>query len=328
VSEEEYIAIVGEIFDGYTEFYFKGEPVYLKHFSIRDQRYIHKYYNRYKNLAINKGISTEEQALNNLKKDGLWSNDDDDKISFCELELDSLRDNLLNVYLPSQKKSLQEALDEKQKELNILKIKRKEVIGTTAEDFASSRSNEEFIRYILFKDQDLKKHLFTEEEFGELDDKDITSLVKQNSNCSSRLGEELIQESVLRDFFNMYLSQTEDVSSFYGKPIIHLSVYQLKLALYARVFYNIFQYNDDIPNGIKKDPSALLRFAESKRNGQGNKTLSKIRNQDSGATAVFGATKEDLSYVDSQAKQINLNDEVKKKGGRLNMDDMIKLMGE
>lgn len=328
MSEEEYIAIVGEIFDGYTEFYFKGEPVYLKHFSIRDQRYIHKYYNRYKNLAINKGISTEEQALNNLKKDGLWSNDDDDKISFCELELDSLRDNLLNVYLPSQKKSLQEALDEKQKELNILKIKRKEVIGTTAEDFASSRSNEEFIRYILFKDQDLKKHLFTEEEFGELDDKDITSLVKQNSNCSSRLGEELIQESVLRDFFNMYLSQTEDVSSFYGKPIIHLSVYQLKLALYARVFYNIFQYNDDIPNGIKKDPSALLRFAESKRNGQGNKTLSKIRNQDSGATAVFGATKEDLSYVDSQAKQINLNDEVKKKGGRLNMDDMIKLMGE
>jgi hypothetical protein len=302
--------------------------VYLKHFSIRDQRYIHKYYNRYKNLAINKGISTEEQALNNLKKDGLWSNDDDDKISFCELELDSLRDNLLNAYLPSQKKSLQETLDEKQKELNILKIKRKEVIGTTAEDFASSRSNEEFIRYILFKDQDLKKHLFTEEEFGELDDKDITSLVKQNSNCSSRLGEELIQESVLRDFFNMYLSQTEDVSSFYGKPIIHLSVYQLKLALYARVFYNIFQYNDDIPNGIKKDPSALLRFAESKRNGQGNKTLSKIRNQDSGATAVFGATKEDLSYVDSQAKQINLNDEVKKKGGRLNMDDMIKLMGE
>jgi hypothetical protein len=328
VSEEEYIAIVGEIFDGYTEFYFKGEPVYLKHFSIRDQRYIHKYYNRYKNLAINKGISTEEQALNNLKKDGLWSNDDDDKISFCELELDSLRDNLLNAYLPSQKKSLQETLDEKQKELNILKIKRKEVIGTTAEDFASSRSNEEFIRYILFKDQDLKKHLFTEEEFGELDDKDITSLVKQNSNCSSRLSEEFIQESVLRDFFNMYLSQTEDVSSFYGKPIIHLSVYQLKLALYARVFYNIFQYNDDIPNGIKKDPSALLRFAESKRNGQGNKTLSKIRNQDSGATAVFGATKEDLSYVDSQAKQINLNDEVKKKGGRLNMDDMIKLMGE
>jgi hypothetical protein len=328
VSEEEYIAIVGEIFDGYTEFYFKGEPVYLKHFSIRDQRYIHKYYNKYKNIAMNKGIPTEEEALNNLKKDGLWSDEDNDKISFCELELENLKDNLLNAFLPSQKKSLEEAVDEKQKELNILKIKRKEVVGTTAEDFASSRSNEEFIRYILFKDESLKKHLFTEGEFSELDDRDLMFLVKQNSNCSIRLNEEFIQESVLRDFFNMYLSQTEDVSAFYGKPIIHLSVYQLKLALYSRVFYNIFQYNDDIPNGIKKDPAALLRFAESKRNGGNNKTLSKIRNQDAGATAVFGATKDDLSYVDSQAKQINLNDEVKKKGGSLNMDDMIKLMGE
>jgi len=253
VSEEEYIAIVGEIFDGYTEFYFKGEPVYLKHFSIRDQRYIHKYYNKYKNLAINKGIPTEEEALNNLKKDGFWSKDDDFKISSLEIELDNLKDSLLNTILPSQKKALQETINKRQKELNIFKIKRKEVVGATAEDFASSRSNEEFIRYVLFKDQDLKKHIFTEEEFCELDYKYITSLVKQNSNCSSRLSEELIQESVLRDFFNMYLSQTEDVSSFYGKPIIHLSVYQLKLALYARVFYNIVQYNDDIPNGIKKD---------------------------------------------------------------------------
>ena len=328
MSEEEYIAIVGEIFDGYTEFYFKGEPVYLKHFSIRDQRYIHKYYNKYKNLAINKGIPTEDEALNNLKKDGLWSKDDDFKISSLEVELDNLKDSLLNTILPSQKKALQETIAERYKELNIFKIKRKEVVGTTAEDFASSRSNEEFIRYILFKDQDLKKHLFTEEEFGELDDKDITSLVKQNSNCSSRLGEELIQESVLRDFFNMYLSQTEDVSSFYGKPIIHLSVYQLKLALYARVFYNIFQYNDDIPNGIKKDPSALLRFAESKRSGGNNKVLSKIKDKDSGATTLFGATKEDLQEVIPDTPTISLSDHIKNSGGTLNMDDMIKLMGE
>jgi hypothetical protein len=328
VSEEEYIAIVGEIFDGYTEFYFKGEPVYLKHFSIRDQRYIHKYYNKYKNLAINKGIQTEEEALNNLKKDGLWSKDDDYKISSIEMELENLKDSLLNIILPSQKKALQETIDERQKELNILKIKRKEVVGTTAEDFASSRSNEEFIRYILFKDQDLKEHLFTEEEFGELDDKDIISLVKQNSNCSNRLSEELIQESVLRDFFNMYLSQTEDVSSFYGKPIIYLSVYQLKLALYAKVFYNIFQYNDDIPNTIKKDPSALLRFAESKRSGGNNKVLSKIKDNDSGATTLFGATKDDLQEIIPDAPTISLSDHIKNSGGTLSMEDMIKLMGE
>lgn len=328
MSEEEYIAIVGEIFDGYTEFFFKGEPVYLKHFSIRDQRYIHKYYNKYKNIAVNKGIPTEEEALNQLKQDDLWSSNDDHKISSIELELNNLKDSLLNTILPSQKKVLQENINERQKELNILKIKRKEVVGTTAEDFANTRANEEFIRYILFKDQELKEHLFTEEQFGDLDDEDVAILLKQNSSCSNRLNEELIQESVLRDFFNMYLSQTEDVSSFYGKPIVQLSVYQLKLALYARVFYNIFQYNDDIPNGIKKDPSALLRFAESKRSGGNNKVLSKVKDKNSGATTLFGATKEDLQEIIPDAPTISLSDHIKNSGGTLSMEDMIKLMGE
>lgn len=328
MSEEEYIAIVGEIFDGYTEFFFKGEPVYLKHFSIRDQRYIHKYYNKYKNIAVNKGIPTEEEALNQLKQDDLWSSNDDHKISSIELELNNLKDSLLNTILPSQKKVLQENINERQKELNILKIKRKEVVGTTAEDFANTRANEEFIRYILFKDQELKEHLFTEEQFGDLDDEDVAILLKQNSSCSNRLNEELIQESVLRDFFNMYLSQTEDVSSFYGKPIVQLSVYQLKLALYARVFYNIFQYNDDIPNGIKKDPSALLRFAESKRSSGNNKVLSKVKDKNSGATTLFGATKEDLQEIIPDAPTISLSDHIKNSGGTLSMEDMIKLMGE
>ena len=328
MSEEEYISIVGEIFDGYTEFSFKGSPVYLKHFSIRDQRYIHKYYDKYKNIAIDKGIFTEEEALQNLKDDDLWSKEDDEKISLSESELNNLKDSLLNVILPSQKKALEKSIDECQKELNILKSKRKEVIGSTAEDFGLSRSNEEFLRYILFKDQDLKNNLFTEEEFGNLDDQEISYLIKQNADCSSRLNEQLIQESVLRDFFNMYLSQTESMSAFYGKPIIHLSVYQLKLALYARVFNNIFQYNDDIPNIMKKDPVALLRLSESKRSGSNNKVLSKIKDTSSGATTLFGATKEDMQELIPDGNSVSLSDHIKNNGGSLSMEDMIKLMGE
>jgi len=51
VTEEEYIGIVGEIFDGYTDITFQGKTVYIKHFSIRDQRYIHRFYNKYKSIA-------------------------------------------------------------------------------------------------------------------------------------------------------------------------------------------------------------------------------------------------------------------------------------
>jgi len=325
VTEEEYIGIVGEIFDGYTEFDYFGQTAYLKHFSIRDQRYIHRFYDKYKNIAINKGIPTEKEMLEQLREDGLWSDKDDLKISSLEFEVDNLAAAKRDLYLPSQKESYQKSIDEKNQELYRLKTIRKDVMGRTAEEYASSRSNEEFIRYIIYKDADLKDHLFDDDEFSELTDTQITALLLQNQECSRRLGEDNIQHCVLRDFFNMYLSQTEDVSSFYGKPIIHLSIFQLKLALYARIFFNIFQYNEDLPENMKKDPAAILRFSESKRAGKSSD--SKSKNSDSGATAVFGATRDDLDFVDPNAKKISLNDEISKQGGSLNMEQLMELMG-
>lgn len=325
MTEEEYIGIVGEIFDGYSEFEFFGVPIYLKHFSIRDQRYIHRFYDKYKNIAINKGIPCEDDSLKQLRLDGLWSDEDDLKIATLENEIENLKQSKQHLLLPSQKDAYQKDIDEKTTDLLRLKLQRKDVVGKTAEDYATSRSNEEFIRYILYKDYTLKEHFFTEKEFENLSDNEIGTLLKYNRLCGERLNEQMIQEAVLRDFFNMYISQTEDVSAFYGKPIISLSVYQLKLALYARIFFNIFQYNEDIPEGIKKDPSAILRFSESKKSQSSNK--SKIKQADNGATAVFGATKEDLSFVDSQAKQINLTSEITKNGGALNMEQLMNLMG-
>ena len=154
--EEEYIGIVGEIFDGYTEFEFENQTVYLKHFSIRDQRYIHQFYEKYKKLAVKKGIPTEDEMLVRLKKDGLWDEKDDVKIDNLEKQIENLRETQRHIFLPSQKESLQKQIEQATQELLHLKIRRKEVVGRTAEDFASTRSNEEFIRYIIYKDPQLK----------------------------------------------------------------------------------------------------------------------------------------------------------------------------
>ena len=325
MSEEEYIGIVGEIFDGYTELNYFGTPVYLKHFSIRDQRYIHRFYEKYKSIASSRGIPQEKEMLLQLRNDGLWSDEDDLKIINLESEIESLKQTKKSLSLPSQKESFQKDIDEKTQELFKIKLNRKEIVGKTAEDYGSSRSNEEFIRYIIYKDPELKDHLFTDEEFINLDDDKIAELLNQYSKCTNKLTEDVIQECVLRDFFNMYLSQTEDISAFYGKPIIHLSVFQLKLAIYARIFSNIFQYHDDVPDSIKKDPSALLRFAESKKTSKEGRSSS--RDTDGGATAVFGATREDLEFVDSNAKKISLSDELAKQGGVMDMEQLMKLMG-
>jgi hypothetical protein len=322
LNEELYISIIGEVFDGYTEIFFNGDPVYIKHYNIRDQRYIQKYYEKYKNVAIKKGLETEEQRLSEIKKDGIWSDDDDLKITNLEFEIKNLSNTQKKVFLPSQKESIGKDIESKTLDLYNLKNKKRELIGKTAEEYASSRSNEEMLRYFIFKDKNLTENLFTEDEFSELDDTELLFFMSEQAKVNTRLCELNIQKAVLRPFFSMYLSQCENIKDFYDKAIVLLSVYQLKTALFAKMFFNIFQYVEDIPDHIKDDPEKLLAYSDSQR----NKNSGGI-DENSDASAVFGATNEDMKAISGNAKQISLKDELDKNGGKLNMEQMMKLAG-
>ena len=322
MNEELYISIIGEVFDGYTEIFFNGDPVYIKHYNIRDQRYIQKYYEKHKNAAIKKGLETEEERLIEIKKDGIWLDNDDLKISNLELEINNLSTTQKKIFLPSQKESMSKDIESKKIEIYILKNKKRELIGKTAEEYASSRSNEEMLRYFIFKDRDLTENLFTEDEFSELDDTELLFFMNEQAKVNARLSELNIQKAVLRPFFNMYLSQCENIKDFYDKAIVLLSVYQLKTALYARMFFNIFQHVEDIPDHIKDDPEKLLAYSDSKRNNNSGGI-----DENSDASAVFGATKEDMKVISGNTKQISLKDELDKNGGKLNMEQMMKLAG-
>ena len=80
MKEEFYISLIGEAFDGYTENCLGDRTVYIKHVNIRDQRYLHKYYEKYKNKALSKGVETEEDRIKYVLKEGLWEEKDDMKI--------------------------------------------------------------------------------------------------------------------------------------------------------------------------------------------------------------------------------------------------------
>ncbi len=323
MTEEEYIGIVGEIFDGYTDVTYEGKTVYIKHFSIRDQRYIHRFYNKYKSIAESKGIPSEKEMLDSLREDGLWNDDDDRKIINLEEELDGLRSSKRASFLPSQKKHIQDAVESKHRDLYFLLTKKAELVGKTSERYGSQRSNEEFIRYLIYSDAKCLQHFFTDEQFANLSEEELDFFIKENDAIGKRLNESNIQHVVLRDFFNMYMSQTEDISSFYGKPIIELSVYQLKLAIYAKIFFNMFQHHEEIPERMKQDPEAIFDFVERKKNNNSKG----YANNEKGASAIFGATKEDLEAIDPNARAISLSDEIAKSGGVMNMDQLIELMG-
>jgi len=67
-----------------------------------------------------------------------------------------------------------------------------------------------------------------------------------------------------------------------------------------------------------------MAYSESQRNKNSNK--GGLRD-DADASAVFGATKEDMDTVAKDSKSISLSEAAKEAGGKLDMKQMMRLAG-
>jgi hypothetical protein len=297
--------------------------LFFRHFCLRDQNSISLSFEKYKNAAIKKGIETQEQIYKRLKEENSWSDDDDIKVAELESYINNLKKTKDKLLLPSQKESHQTLIDEEQLKLNNLLISKKELTGITAEDYANKMANEEFLRLLLYKDNSLKELAFSDDDFGSLDTNEIIKISDNYFKISENLNDENIQKIVLQDFFNMYISSCENSYNFFGKFIHEMTAYQMKLLLYGRIFHNIFQYNEDIPENLRKDPKAIFGYVDSK------KAREKYQNEvkDSDGSILFGATEKDVNILDPSAKKISLSEELAKNGGSLSMEQMMELMG-
>jgi hypothetical protein len=312
-----------EIFDGYSRFDFNGQTLFFRHFCLRDQYLISSNYEKYKSIAINKGIETEAEIYERLKKDETWTEDDNLKIAELETYISNLKKTKKKLFLPSQMEQHQKIIDEEQEKLNNLNNRKRELVSVTAESYANKMANEEFLRLLIHEDAVSKKLRFSEEEFGELDSSEIKIISSAYLEASERFSEDNIQKIVLEDFFNMYLSCCENAHAFYGKFIHELTAFQMKLLLFGKIFNNIFQYNDDIPESIRKNPKAIFNFIESK------KTREKYQAEasDSDGSMIFGATQQDIEILDPNAKKPSLSSLIEKNGGSLSMEQMMNLLG-
>lgn len=312
-----------DIFDAKTAFDLNGQMLFFRHFSIRDHNNISILTSKYKKIGIKKGLETEEQIYERLKNNKDWSNDDDLKIAELENYISNLKKTKEKLFLPSQKENHQKTIDEEQTKLNSLLSKKNELTGISVEAYAQKMANEEFLRSLIYKDENIKELKYSYEDFGCLTSEEISEISKIYFKITEELSDLNIQNIVLQDFFNVYLSCCDNPYYFFGKFINQLTVYQMKLCLYGKVFNNIFQYHNDIPDDLRKDPQGIFDFVDSKKLRENFQSKSK-----DGTSVVFGATQKDLDILDPTAQKISLSEEIKKSGGSLNMEQMMKLMGQ
>ena len=299
---------------------------YIKHITIFEQSEIEEAREEYFKLAQGQGLPTVEEALVSLYDEDLWTKAEENLIKQEELFVKKLVDQKKNTYLKSQIDSFNAQIEQSLKKINDLKNKRNSFLGNTCENFADQKMTENFIKETFYKDQELKIKFFKDDEFDELTVQDLSRLIGFYNLVNKKTSDLNIQKMVLQDFFSYYISYSEDPIHFFGKPVAVLSLNQIKTLLYARYFKNIFANNDKIPEEFKKDPEKIIDYVNA--NEKAKKLQEKTK--DGQAQSIVGATKEDYEYLNmtrGNTKQLSLKEQAKKKGGSLDMKDLMELMG-
>lgn len=140
-----------------------------------------------------------------------------------------------------------------------------------------------------------------------------------------RFGDDNIQKAVLQDFFSLYLPFCEKPFDFYGRPVVQMTIFQQKLLAWGRCFSSIFQNVDKIPDSIRKDPQALLDFADRSRNKD---KLSNSGKNKEGSTSFVMGTREDAESMAGDGVEVgDLAEELKKNNGFLSQSQLMQKMG-
>lgn len=325
MDPKEYRGLFKEIVDGFSAYYVGEKKRFIKHQSTSDLVDFDQVYQMHFDRAIARGLPTEEEIFSDLEKEGVWSKSDDAEIETQKFYLQSLVKNKKNIYLKSALQRVNEQIKEAEKKLNELTSQKENLISNSSERYATNRANDFYMFNSFYKTQDLDEPLYTQEEFENISTKEVTTLVRIYNSFHTKFSEKKIQHLAIQDFYKIYYSFSESTMDFFGIPVVKLNNFQLNLLIYTRIFKNIFEMNDDIPDKIKKDPEALLDYANS---SEAREEVKGKMNDSSSASTIVGATKEDLEELGMNTSNgTSLHEAAKKKGGSLSMKDLMDIGG-
>lgn len=318
-------SVFSEICQGFSVLNHPIGTFYIKHLNYSDQAELEDLRDLFFNQAKKRGLPTIEDSLNNLEEEGLWTKHKEESLKQEESFVAKLISNKKNIYLKSQLDKINSQIEEASKKINYLKNERNSLLGNTCENHADQKVTEEFLKLSLFKDESLKELFFCDETFDDLDASEISDLVIKYNNLTSSFSDSFLQKLVLEDFFSYYMPFSEDPIHFFGIPVVKMTYNQLRLLIYARYFKNLLQSSEKIPEEYRKDPEKLIDYVNANE-----KAKNRTDSDDGTASSIVGATKEDYEYLNmnkKDSKTVDLSEEAKKKGGTLNMQDLMKMMG-
>ena len=309
-----------DIVFGWSEIQYRAESAYLKHLSVFDQVDIEEVRNSFFKKAKDRGLPTKSDALQRLKEEEMWTSHDDFKIKEQEDYLIHAENTKKELYLKKEIDRANEEIHEVRRKILLFEAQKEELLGQTCEKYADSRVSDHYIVRSLYRDRTISETYYNQEEVDEMTRSEMTEIVRLYNTAYGVFDDINIQKVVLQDFYQPYMPFCENVNNMFSKPLFELSINQVKLIIYSRMFKNIFENYSKIPDRIRTNPEKIIDYVNAQE-----KAKDKLKNFDKdGASTLVGAKKEDYEYLGVANSQENtLSAKLKEKGGKMDMKDLM-----
>lgn len=209
-----------EISKGFSELEISGTLCYIKHPTMEDFERNGELYERYLEKAKKMGVPTKEEVLDSLNKEGLWTFEEENEIEKIKIEQDNLKKTLKNLVLDQEKIPIKKKIKEVSEKLKKITEKRDSLIPQTAEAYANKKSNEEYLRFSIFKQKDLSELYYSEDEFNEIEIDELIKIFLKYNQSLNKFSEDNIMKIAVSDFLLTYLIYMEKIKAIFLRSIL------------------------------------------------------------------------------------------------------------
>ncbi len=236
--------LYSQIVSGYTTAFLDSNKLFIKHFSDNEFSSYEEDYEIFLEEAHEKGLTSEKERVEEIIKQEHWSQEEENQLQGLHLSISDAV-NQEKEAPQDQKQGVRNFIESLKGKLYALEKVRDELIGTTADTFAQRKNNERIILHSLYKDSELKTPYYTEEEFDDLDQKQLAKSISLYNQNMEFFTEKWVKKiAVMPSFLNSFFLANDDPVIFYGRPVIDLTIYQVDLFSKGKYFKSILSESE------------------------------------------------------------------------------------
>lgn len=251
-------SLIGEIIEGKSKI---SDEYFLKHFTIKQFNSLNiKKAEIYEN-AIFRGIKSEERLLADAKKDGVWTQSDYDTFKSLKDDIQKyqkLHDKTEDYITRQQFKGRVEFLKEQLKDLD---NRYQEIVSVSAESYCEQKSSFYLIQNSVYRSDE-----------KQLDYEEIQKVAPQFFDTFNKLMdyEMLVKAAYNNIFFEVFIIHEKSPHLIFDRNGFDMTIFQKNIIHLARNILSKLKNCYDMPDDIKDDPMAILKYdpeKNKKKNG-------------------------------------------------------------